>query len=222
MVNKQPTFHRLSEFHLLLQFEKISLEELHAWYHHLENLKISGCIEVVPARTSITLHFETYFWDAQEIISALKTETIRKQSTLSQKSHTIPVCYEAGLDLDEISASVNLSKNELIKKHSMQEYTVAMTGFLPGFLYLDGLDSALHIPRKSTPRKSVPDGSVAVGGSQTGIYGLESPGGWHILGLTPIRIFDRDTLPPMKFLSGDKVRFSPISIQDYENGNWQI
>jgi len=123
----------------------------------------------------------------------------------------VPVVYggEFGPDMDVIKSSSGLSKPEIIKLHSAKPYLVCMTGFIPGFCFLSQAPTALHHDRKATPRAQVPAGSIGIAGWQTGIYGLESPGGWQIIGRTPLTLFDKDRQDPFLIKAGDKVRFVP-------------
>lgn len=129
----------------------------------------------------------------------------------------LPVCYDRqfGIDLEEMSGTLGLTVEELIARHSEAVYTVYFIGFLPGFLYLGGLDERLHLPRKATPRLLVPKGAVAIGGQQTGIYPMQSAGGWHIMGNTPVPLFDLKKEPPCFAKAGDKIKFSPVSMVEY-------
>ena len=129
----------------------------------------------------------------------------------------IPVVYggEDGPDLDAAAAELGLSPQTLIERHSAGRYTVAMIGFAPGFPYLSGLDPALALPRLATPRTRVAAGSVAIGGAQTGIYPRDSPGGWRILGRTPLTLFDPQRDPPTALLPGDRVRFVAIDAAQF-------
>ena len=124
----------------------------------------------------------------------------------------VPVCYGGahGADLDAAAAELGLTAEALIARHAGAVYTVGMLGFAPGFPYLAGLDPALALPRLATPRTRVPAGSVAIGGAQTGIYPRESPGGWRLLGRTPLRLFDPARAEPSLLAPGDRVRFVPI------------
>lgn len=124
----------------------------------------------------------------------------------------IPVLYggECGIDLDAAAAELGLTSEALVERHAAPLYTVAMIGFAPGFPYLAGLDPALALPRRATPRSRVPAGSVGIGGAQTGIYPRESPGGWHLLGRTPLRLFDPARASPSLLAPGDRVRFVAI------------
>jgi inhibitor of KinA len=129
----------------------------------------------------------------------------------------IPVCYDDafGEDMIRFSKEKGHSVAEIIELHSKPLYTVFFIGFLPGFLYLGGLDSKLFLDRKSTPSLNVKKGSVAIGGEQTGIYPQDSPGGWHIIGNSPIDLFNASQDPPCKIKAGDKVKFMPINNKDY-------
>lgn len=130
----------------------------------------------------------------------------------------IPVAYggEHGPDLDSAAAELGMAADELIRRHSSGDYTVAMIGFAPGFPYLSGLDPALALPRLATPRTQVAAGSVAIGGAQTGIYPRESPGGWRLLGRTPRVLFDSAREPPSLLQPGDHVRFVPVNAEQPE------
>jgi KipI family sensor histidine kinase inhibitor len=129
----------------------------------------------------------------------------------------IPVCYggECGPDIDAVAEHARLSRDAVAARHAAAEYTVAMLGFAPGFPYLLGLDAALQVPRRATPRTRVPPGSVAIGGAQTGIYPRELPGGWHLIGRTPLVLFDPQREPPCLLAPGDRVRFRPIGAQEF-------
>lgn len=131
----------------------------------------------------------------------------------------IPICYggELGPDLEEVARLHAMTPEEVIRLHSMAEYLVYMIGFAPGYPYLGGLPEALATPRRKTPRLVIPRGSVAIGGSQAGIYPLESPGGWHLLGRTPLSLFNAgNSENPTLLHAGDHVRFYPISRQEYD------
>ena len=131
----------------------------------------------------------------------------------------VPVCYDNSfsLDMKEYSKKISLTKNEIIQLHSSKTYYLHMYGFLPGFMYLGGLDSKLQISRKTIPSRRVLKGSVAVGGSQTGIYPSNSPGGWYVIGNTPINLFDASNLnQPVAIPDSNYVKFTPVSIEEYE------
>lgn len=137
---------------------------------------------------------------------------------LQKYVYTIPVCYDAnfGLDIEALAAEKQMSAQKLISLHTKPTYRVYFTGFLPGFLYLGGLDPALHAERLAEPKLNIPKGSVAIGGSQTGIYPQHSPGGWRIIGRTPLALFNKDKAPPVLCQPGDKIQFSAISATEFK------
>ncbi|MDA9811337.1 allophanate hydrolase subunit 1 [Flavobacteriaceae bacterium] len=141
------------------------------------------------------------------------------------KHWNLPVCYDKSfaIDLELLSSKIKLSKDAVISIHTQSIYKVYFIGFLPGFLYLEGLNSRLFFPRKESPRMDTPKGAVAIGGKQTGIYPNQSPGGWNIIGNTPIPLFDPNKKNPCFAVPGDTVSFYPITIKEHQliltNGN---
>ncbi len=144
---------------------------------------------------------------------------LRKSNEWQEKYTTwkIPVCYHIslGMDLKEFANLKDLSTDQVIEMHSVPIYTVYCKGFLPGFMYLGGLNERLYCDRKVTPILKVPKNSVAIGGKQTGIYPMESPGGWHIIGSTPVDLFDISKKEPSKIKIGDRLKFEAISLATY-------
>ena len=152
-------------------------------------------------------------------------------STIRGIHWSVPVCYDPifGIDLELVSDRKNKSVKEIIRLHTEVVYKVFFIGFLPGFLYLGGLNSKIAIPRKETPRLRVPKGAVAIGGSQTGVYPTESSGGWNIIGNSPVSFFDIDKITPCFAKTGDKISFESISFEAYtsikeqlENNTYQL
>jgi inhibitor of KinA len=189
-----------------------------------ESLPI-GVLDIVPAYTTLTLHYDPiavgagespYEALAETIGEWLKIQTV-EASTAGQIVE-IPVCYGGafGEDLEALARKRNLTVAEVIAIHSGASYHVHMLGFVPGFAYLGGLDARLATPRRDTPRPRVPAGSVAVAGEQTCVYPLDTPGGWQIIGRTPLQLFRPDASPPSLLNAGDTVRFTPISVQEFE------
>ena len=187
----------------------------------LRNTFSNELIDVVPAYQSLTLYLDVLNINIEAIELSIKetTERYLKEQIKPHKPNLIkiPVCYneEYGTDLAGLGEHCNMSVTEVITLHTQEDYLVNMLGFLPGFLYLSGLKEQLHCPRKSTPLLKVPAGAVAIGGGQTGIYPVESPGGWHIIGRTPISIFNPNTETPFIAKPLDKVRFFSISKEEY-------
>lgn len=180
----------------------------------LDNQRVESILDIVPAYASVLV-----LYDPLKISMADLSRRIEKaasnQETLKESSGNIieiPVFYggEYGPDMNFVVECTNFSENEIISIHSETLYRTYMIGFTPGFPYLGGLDSKLHIPRRKTPRNSIPAGSVAIAEGQTGIYPVESPGGWHIIGKTPVTLFDSTLNPPTLVSIGDSIKFIPM------------
>jgi inhibitor of KinA len=177
--------------------------------------------QVIPAYQSLTLCYLPNKISYQSLISQLELlleEPDSSDNTVSQKI-VIPVCYakEFAPDLQSLSQITKLSEQEIIRKHTDGEYLVHMLGFSPGFLYLGGLSAALTCPRKATPDLRVPAGSVGIGGAQTGIYPQNSPGGWQIIGRTPISLFDVEQQQTCIAQPLDTVIFEEISVTQFHH-----
>jgi KipI family sensor histidine kinase inhibitor len=182
-------------------------------------------VECAPAYASLLLRFDPMCWldddgriSDQHLRNAINTAL--HQANISQSTSrqvTIPVCYggQAGEDLLDVAAYTKLPPDEVIARHTRVTYRVAMLGFAPGFPYLLGLDPALTVPRRSSPRTHVPAGSVAIGGQQTGIYPQALPGGWQLIGRTPMRLFNLTSDAPSLLLPGDRVRFLAVDEHEY-------
>jgi inhibitor of KinA len=142
-----------------------------------------------------------------------------KVLSLSEKIWKIPVCYDqkVGKDLNALSKSKSISIEEIINLHTVPTYRIHFFGFLPGFMYLNGLDPALHFPRKNIPDRKIDSGSVAIGGPQTGIYPNESPGGWHVIGKTPTILFDQNENLPVFAKPGEQIKFLSISLEEFHH-----
>jgi inhibitor of KinA len=185
---------------------------------------VEGVTELIPAFTTLTVVYTPSVLSYNELadhLQMLAKEMVRENlDTLLQivqetnaRCIDIPVCYEPQFapDLPELAYHANINIKEVIQIHTSTEYRVAMIGFTPAFPYLLGLDERLNIPRKQVPRLRVPAGSVAIGGAQTGIYPITSPGGWSIIGWTPLQLFRPHEPIPSLLLAGDRVRFYAIS-----------
>jgi KipI family sensor histidine kinase inhibitor len=170
--------------------------------------------DLVPAYASIGVFFDPLLIEADALKAWLRTTLAAlpanaRTAMATARTVEIPVLYggEAGPDLESAATELSMTPAELTLRHATGEYTVAMIGFAPGFPYLLGLDPALALPRLATPRASVPAGSVGIGGTQTGIYPRESPGGWRLIGRTPVALFDPLRDQPALLAPGDRVRF---------------
>lgn len=180
---------------------------------------IPGIAAITPAYTSLLLKFAP---DFDPLVSEARVRDAISHSdvtgSVSTRTIAIPVCYHEDLavDLSDCAASANMSREQFVERHAAAEYSVAFLGFTPGFAYLLGLPTELAIPRLDSPRPSVAPGSVAIGAEQAGIYPFASPGGWRIVGRTPLRMFDARRNPPARLAIGDQVRFRPISRDEFD------
>lgn len=196
-------------------------------FQQLKEANISYITDLIPAYSTLTVCYNVF---AVEKTSATAFESVAKMiehitsekqnhQTTTKKIIEVPVCYDAkfALDMAEISKEKNLSPKEIIGIHTSKIYRVYMLGFLPGFAYMAAVDEKLIMPRKTKPRLHVDAGSVGITGKQTGIYPLASPGGWQIIGRTPIQLFDKKSDKPVFFEPGDEVKFISITANEFEN-----
>lgn len=185
----------------------------------VEQKGIKGVIELIPAFNSVTVLYDSTVTSAGTL--KIKLERIIKKLGNSQQSsavlYKIPVCYEEEFspDMKNVEAHTGLSREEIIEIHSSTDYLIYMLGFLPGFAYLGEMDKRLATPRLDSPRVEISRGAVGIGGEQTGIYPVASPGGWQLIGRTPVLVYDRERENPILYKSGDYIRFVPISRNEY-------
>ncbi|MEW9699739.1 5-oxoprolinase subunit PxpB [Paenibacillus sp. SI8] len=213
-------------------------EQVRQLADYLEENRFQGFGEIVTAYTSITIYYDGYsvfkdrlndfFLDEllpYEIVFAHVQTAIAQYENLRadladepSQSVEIPVCYGGmhGPDLQAVADYHGMTPEDVVGLHSSQDYPVYLIGFAPGFPYLGGMDERIATPRKSVPRQRIPIGSVGIGGSQTGIYSLETPGGWNLIGRTPIALFRPQSANPSLLKVGDRVRFVPIKEEQYE------
>jgi inhibitor of KinA len=190
---------------------------------------LPGVSETVPAYTTVTVFYDPWqvvqagapeaeivTWLSARILARIKNPP--KSTKVKNRSVEIPVCYggEYGPDLGRVAAQANLSPEAVVKKHSAAKYLVYLIGFAPGFPYLGGLPKELVTPRHAKPRMDVPAGSVGIGGEQTGIYPQSTPGGWNLIGRTPLRLFQPEANPPTVLQAGDEVRFKSITSEEFK------
>ena len=204
----------LGERAVVLELEPpISLASQQRIWGLNQRLQAFGSVlEVIPGMNNITLILRDPQQSALDAIERLQRWWEESEAQLpASRQVDIPVVYggEAGPDLAVVAEQASLSISQVVELHSSSEYVVYFIGFQPGFPYLGGLDPRLHTPRRAEPRVSVPAGSVGIGGSQTGVYPLASPGGWQLIGQTPIALFDPLQQPPTLLRPGDTVRFVP-------------
>lgn len=186
----------------------------------LETNKIQGIIETIPAYSSLMVLYNPLVLSFKTIYRKIREMLQEPETSFSDTSRmlTIPVCYdkEFGLDLQEVAGQTGLSAEEIIKVHTASTYRVFMLGFTPGFPYLGETDERIACPRKAVPRQAVPEGSVGLAGRQTGIYPIESPGGWQIIGRTPSKIFNPGSENIFLLRAGDRVQFKAIEREEFE------
>jgi inhibitor of KinA len=177
-------------------------------------------LETVPAYNSLTVFFDTGKIKYSTMVKNIKEiYKVKHQKLLTAyKLWEIPVCYEDefGIDLELMVKSNKISKEKIIQMHSSTIYDVYFIGFLPGFLYLGGLKKKLHLSRKTKPRLKIDKGDVGIAGNQTGIYPRVSPGGWNIIGNSPLNFFDANQHPPCFVVAGDKIKFVSINKNDHK------
>jgi KipI family sensor histidine kinase inhibitor len=180
----------------------------------------AGIVETVPTYRSLMVHYDPIVLsrEAIEHLIAETAERLPEETREPGRTVEIPVTYggAAGPDLADVAAFAGLKEGQVVELHASGDYTVFMLGFMPGFPYLGGLPQRIATPRLDTPRTLVPAGSVGIAGAQTGIYPSESPGGWRLIGRTPVTLFDPRRSPPALLEAGDRVRFVPVTPADCE------
>ncbi|MCR9250301.1 MAG: 5-oxoprolinase subunit PxpB [bacterium] len=196
-------------------------EEVVTLAKQIEGQVISGINEMIIAYQSICIQFDSLVCDyniiVQELLKVIESET-STTNEFENKLIEIPVCYDSefALDREYLKSATGLPWEEIVSLHSNQTYSVYMTGFTPGFAYLGTLPETLEVPRKDTPRTQIPAGSIAIAGKQTGVYSLPSPGGWQIIGRTPIELLDLSSDSPFNLEPGSNVVFKEISLEEFK------
>jgi inhibitor of KinA len=201
------------------RIEDATCSQVRAFSQRLEQSPPAGMTEHVPAYTTVAVYYDPLATTLEKITAAVATllTDMPEASASMPRIVDISVCYDPqfGVDLESVAAYHGLAVEEVIAIHSGATYFVQMLGFTPGFPYLGGLSPRIATPRRGTPRVQVAAGSVGIAGSQTGIYSLETPGGWQIIGRTPLSLFRPAENPPTLLLPGDRVRFRPISSEEF-------
>ncbi|WP_062107039.1 5-oxoprolinase subunit PxpB [Bacillus niameyensis] len=197
----------------------------------IEAATIPGFIEALPAYTTLTIFYDPIIvgsnFPYEKIKKSIQAISLSIQTSVIQKKvKEIPVCYEEPFapDLEFVANHHHISIDEVVNLHSQATYHIYFLGFSPGFPFLGGMDSRIATSRRSSPRLHVPAGSVGIAGGQTGIYPLDSPGGWQIIGRTPLQLFNISKESPTFLLPGEQIRFIPISkdeFQNWEGPAWQ-
>jgi inhibitor of KinA len=207
-----------------------TLDEVLGYFDFLRRAGLPSITELAPAYTTVALFYDPiravaagadpgciFEWVAARVQTEIANGNVRLKR-FPGSAIEIPICYNEkfALDLDEVANHVGLTVDDVIELHSTANYRVSCLGFTPGFPYLSGLPPELAAPRRPIPRKEVPAGSVGIGGNQTGIYPITSPGGWNVIGRTPVRLFFPNKNPPALLCPGDNVRFRPITLDEFE------
>ncbi len=183
--------------------------------------QLPGVVETVPTYAALLVTLDPLQTDADTLIPALRRlwdALPPVSSTAAGRLVEVPVCYggDYGPDLAFVAQHAGLTEQQVIDIHCGRDYRIFMLGFLPGFPYLGGMDERIVCPRLQTPRPKIPAGAVGIGGKQTGIYPLASPGGWQLIGRTPLRLFDPAGGGKLPYAAGDRIRFVPISPEKFE------
>ena len=230
------TLRPLGDHAIVIQLGSSIQQETHdlvkAVTNIIETHSFDWLLEYIPAFTTVTLYYDpikiteshkpfqntlpykVVCSEIEHMLSTLKTEEKEEARIID-----IPVCYggEFGPDLEEVADHHQLSTEEVITKHSNGDYLVYMIGFAPGFPYIGGMSPEIATPRRKSPRLKIPAGSVGIAGEQTGVYPIETPGGWQLIGRTPIKLFQPDHAEsPSLLKAGDRIRFTPISLEEYK------
>jgi len=202
---------------------------VHALADRLLARPITGVTDVVPAFTTVAIHYRpealagtapdapSPYTRLASMVESLIAEGLERTGQ-DARTVDIPVCYggEFGPDLDEVAAACGLTPEQVVEVHAASPHVVYMLGFAPGFPYMGGLDPRLAMPRRATPRVKIPPGTVAIAREQSAVYTLETPGGWNLIGRTPVELFTPHAASPTLLRPGDHVRFVPITREQFD------
>lgn len=217
------TFHPLGDSAILLKFDQKIDPDINqkvvSVVNSLTSNPIKGVTGWIPAYCSLMVSYDPMVIHYDQLESQLEEMSSAPSGPAkAPREFNIPVCYggEFGVDLEEVSKETSLSIKEIIDIHTSTQFRVYMLGFIPGFVYMGSIPPELNCSRKTTPRLKVPSRSVGLAGQQTGIYPTEAPGGWRIIGRTPVNIIDLSQTNPFLFEAGDSIRFNSIDQDEYK------
>lgn len=205
------------------QIDEVVNRRVHVLARALAQAPIPGLGNAVPTYRSLLVHYDPLQLGYDDVVRLMRDRLLKTEDVLLPQPRVVevPTLYggEFGPDIEFVARHNGISVEDVIRIHSGVGYPVYMLGFTPGFPYLGGVAAAIATTRLETPRPRVPAGSVGIAGRQTGVYPIESPGGWRIIGRTPLALFDPYRHPPALLAAGDRVRFVPISAAEFENGS---
>jgi len=195
-------------------------------FQYLRNQDIPGIKDFIPAYNSLTVVYDVMIIREKNLLACQFIQeqmeramlNCEKTKTIIPRRIDIPVCYDTslGIDLEEMAKQKKLTTKEIIRLHTQPIYHVFMIGFLPGFAYLGTVPEKIVMPRQTKPRAKIPAGSVGIAGAQTGIYSLDSPGGWNIIGQTPLQLINIEKECPVYLQAGDEIKFIPIDLKEFK------
>jgi len=217
-----PAFHPAGDTALVVEFGDRIDRDLSRLVLALDALvkaaALPGVVETVPTFRSLMVHLDPRLTDVDSLEQAILPMTAGLTAADAPgRRWFMPACYEGEYapDIDDVAARTGLTVEAVVALHSGRDYHVYMIGFLPGYPYMGDLPDELSLPRRDDPRLKVPAGSIAIAMTMTAVYAVASPGGWHLIGRTPVRLFDQTRSPPALLQSGDRVRFEPVAAADY-------
>lgn len=228
--DRGPSYRPMGDRGLLIEFEEMISPEVNgkvrALLQGIEAARIPGVQEVVPAYRSLLVYYDPLVISQADLCAKIRDieGELGHLKLPKPRVFRLPVCYggEMGPDFPYVAKHNGLTEEEVVAIHSEATYLVYMIGFLPGFPYLGGMSPRIATPRLPEPRTRIPAGSVGIAGDQTGIYPIESPGGWQIIGRTPVELFTPQNEPPVLLAMGDFVEFFPIPLEEFREIRTQV
>ncbi|UWF57864.1 5-oxoprolinase subunit PxpB [Staphylococcus hyicus] len=219
-------FRQISEQAFMIYFnpkiDERTFNQVHAVKNYIESLEHPDIKEIVPSYRALLVYFNGVSIKYESLLEDLKLKSFTfNQISMKQRRRIVnlPVLYGGkwGPDLEIVAHHNKLTADQVVQTHTEGYYLVYMIGFMPGFPFLGGLDKSIHTPRKSEPRLNIPAGSVGIANNQTGLYPADSPGGWQIIGQTPIKVFDIHRDPKILYQPGDKIKFYAINEEQFKH-----